>query len=541
MKYSQFRLLLLMIIIYGLGILVTPSLYPQTPIIHAQTDTTDTFNPPSDSAEYKNIEINRSNIERTLESLAQLNGRTWHENLLPCPCQLPPENDIWEISNTAIAYYHPGATNGVRGAIREQDLAGITISGTPLLEDQDTGQQCTYDTVGDLISGGSAAGTPDLASPFDDKIDLAVTEISEVDFQHFAVDVFPWEVLGWEVAGLFFPPNTGVDCDNFALTLITLKARDNKQQLVDLIAGTQIIRLPDAYVGQEDYNVQIEAVGGIAAEFNFEATMVSSPSRELSSSIDGEILFGLFNNATPRGLLPMGLDIDDDTGIISGNPTVNNLYGSIDAQRFRFTVFAINTISDESGSQMFEILVKPPPVDIAFVIDTTGSMGDDIDAVQARVEDIINSVASSGADFRFSFVGYQDDPGTQNSAYLSKVFNDFSNNKDEIIASVNSINIIHGTGGDYPEAAFSGLMAAIQLDWREDARKFIICMGDAPAKNPDPAGFTYEQVINATRGIEVTAKNTDSLLGRVVKRLLPPPVHGTVGYFTHKHQHDCYW
>src|SRR5690606_28858203 len=49
---------------------------------------------------------------------------------------------------------------------------------------------------------------------------------------------------------------------------------------------------------------------------------------------------------------------------------------------------------DASQERARELLgIEFPPIDLVFVIDTTGSMFDDIDAVQASATEIINSLA----------------------------------------------------------------------------------------------------------------------------------------------------
>ena len=86
-------------------------------------------------------------------------------------------------------------------------------------------------------------------------------------------------------------------------------------------------------------------------------------------------------------------------------------------------------------------------LDIAFVVDTTGSMGDDIATVKASANSIVNAVFDSALNSRIAVVGYND-PST--STFLS--FTDQSSIDDRKIAAINAINSLSANGGgDFPE------------------------------------------------------------------------------------------
>jgi hypothetical protein len=76
--------------------------------------------------------------------------------------------------------FHPGAIYGFR----------ITVPG----QKHRMGNQATFDSKGNLITEGPAAGTPDLVSP-----SVAIgTDKAGVAAAHLMMDVRPFEVLGWE-------------------------------------------------------------------------------------------------------------------------------------------------------------------------------------------------------------------------------------------------------------------------------------------------------------------------------------------------------
>ncbi len=143
-------------------------------------------------------------------------------------------------------------------------------------------------------------------------------------------------------------------------------------------------------------------------------------------------------------------------------------------------------------------------LDLIFVIDTTGSMEDDIDEVKREAINIVNAVASSSASWQMGIVTYRDhpiepfgDPGD----YVSRVELEFSSDRAEIISSINAIRV--GGGGDYEEAVYSGIMSAIGFRWRDGAKKAVIVMGDAPPHDPEPeTRLTLATVLQAAFDVD---------------------------------------
>lgn len=144
-------------------------------------------------------------------------------------------------------------------------------------------------------------------------------------------------------------------------------------------------------------------------------------------------------------------------------------------------------------------------LDLIFVIDTTGSMEDDIDQVKANALDIINQVASNSANWQIGIVLYRDygpPYGLENDEYLVKRELEFSSNRDDVANAIRRITIRVGAG-DAEEAVYSGLMEAISFPWRNGAQKVIILMGDAPPHNPEPfSNYTSQTVLQAAYDVD---------------------------------------
>ncbi len=118
------------------------------------------------------------------------------------------------------------------------------------------------------------------------------------------------------------------------------------------------------------------------------------------------------------------------------------------------------------------------PLDLVLVMDTTGSMGDELAEVQASLLGTLKVLARLTGSLRVGFVAYKD----QGEAYVTRIFSlrpATGNQAEEIVSFVRSIQA--GGGGDDPEAVDEALAAAVAMPWRSDAAGRIILIGDARA------------------------------------------------------------
>lgn len=116
-------------------------------------------------------------------------------------------------------------------------------------------------------------------------------------------------------------------------------------------------------------------------------------------------------------------------------------------------------------------------VDIAFVVDATGSMGDEIEFLKLELEDVVRKTFEEYAnlDLHIGSVFYRD----QNDEYLARKV-DF---QSDLLKLLNFVKLQRaGGGGDYPEAVHTALeMALDSMEWRADARTRIMFLFlDAP-------------------------------------------------------------
>lgn len=142
-------------------------------------------------------------------------------------------------------------------------------------------------------------------------------------------------------------------------------------------------------------------------------------------------------------------------------------------------------------------------IDVAFVVDTTGSMWDDIDSVKSQITQIVGEVSSNSGSARFALVSYRDHPEStgDSSDYSARVDQAFTSDVSLIDSAAQALTA--NGGGDWPETVYSGLMAAIGMDWRIGVKKVAVIIGDAPAKDPEPlTGYTAVQVSQAAYAVD---------------------------------------
>ena len=134
-------------------------------------------------------------------------------------------------------------------------------------------------------------------------------------------------------------------------------------------------------------------------------------------------------------------------------------------------------------------------VDVFFIFDATGSMGDELRYLQAEMKDVIARAkeATGGLQIRTGAVVYRD----HQDDYLTRI----SRLTEDIKATQAFIDKQQASGGgDYPEAVPEALMAALNsAGWDSDARaRIAFLILDAPCHQDSAmVALLHEQVLNA--------------------------------------------
>ncbi|WP_092860328.1 VWA domain-containing protein [Albimonas pacifica] len=240
----------------------------------------------------------------------------------------------------------------------------------------------------------------------------------------------------------------------------------------------------------------------------------------LQSGRGADVLFGAGGDDNLNG------GDGDDVALLSGKPTdydirVNpdgtwtsrhvrgdadegtDTFSNIEKVRFE----GDETFSLSKGGLTFQ-------TDFAFVVDTTGSMWDDIGAVQAAATGVIDALFNNDAiDARVGVVSYKDnDNGEPTQVLLNFTDQDaFADRKAAAQAAINSLSA--SGGGDTPESAFDGLLKALDGsmgEWRTGAgTKRIALFTDAPANDAHLLPTVLNFALNI--GAVISSRTTEAI------------------------------
>ena len=133
-------------------------------------------------------------------------------------------------------------------------------------------------------------------------------------------------------------------------------------------------------------------------------------------------------------------------------------------------------------------------MDLALVIDTTGSMGDEIAYLQAELDQIVARLRRDAGqiDLRIGLVVYRD----EGDDYVVK--------SSPLSADIRSLRRTLGQqeaggGGDTPEAMDRAVAAVRRMQWRPDAAKAVLLVADAP-----PHQDSIATTLNLTQGLRAS-------------------------------------
>lgn len=119
--------------------------------------------------------------------------------------------------------------------------------------------------------------------------------------------------------------------------------------------------------------------------------------------------------------------------------------------------------------------------DIVFVLDVTGSMGDEIASVRANMQAFMNNLEDQNMDYRIGFVVFGDIVYVYNQYF-------FYTNFTEIMGIINNISLGEhgiGSGDDSPENQLDAMAHGSIFNWRPGASRVMIMLTDAAAHEAD--------------------------------------------------------
>ena len=167
------------------------------------------------------------------------------------------------------------------------------------------------------------------------------------------------------------------------------------------------------------------------------------------------------------------------------------------------------------------------PLDILFLLDSTGSMADEIDQIKATLLSISSRISDlpSQPDLRFGMVAYRD----RGDAFVTRVY-DFEPDPRRFVETIRGV-VAHG-GDDYPESLNEALHVAVhEPEWRPgDAIRLMFLIADAPPHLDYQDDYSYaDDMIEAhRRGIKTFSIASSGLnqQGEYVFRQIAQAHHG---------------
>ena len=141
------------------------------------------------------------------------------------------------------------------------------------------------------------------------------------------------------------------------------------------------------------------------------------------------------------------------------------------------------------------------PLDVVFLIDSTGSMADEIHRIKTNLESIARQVSNLPAnpDLRFGMVSYRD----RGDEYVTRLY-PFDGNVRRFSKAIQ--NLEASGGDDYPESLNQALHEAVNnMGWRENAIRLIFLIADAPPHldYPQDKDYATEMMRAQEKGIKV--------------------------------------
>ena len=198
---------------------------------------------------------------------------------------------------------------------------------------------------------------------------------------------------------------------------------------------------------------------------------------KLAESGSKTIIWETVTDSRGEAFLFTGLDIDKSNALKADEVIVEAADGRA----------VITELTDEMKSSDAAIEVSVPEsspmrteLDLMLMVDTTGSMGDELKYLQTELGDVIKRVENAtGADVQLSVNFYRD----RSDDYVVR---DYGFTKNISIALDHLNDQRSSGGGDYPEAVTAALDNGINgHQWRNMSEKIMLLVLDAPPHKDD--------------------------------------------------------
>ncbi len=141
----------------------------------------------------------------------------------------------------------------------------------------------------------------------------------------------------------------------------------------------------------------------------------------------------------------------------------------------------------------------PEFLDLAFVVDTTGSMSDELEWLTRELRGIVRAAKRSapGVDIRYGLIVYRD----HGDDFVVKNYG-FTSRQSEMVGWLRKQDA--NGGGDYPEAAAAALAAGATMNWRRGrGERLMFHIADAPPHNQDARAYLEAAQVAARNNVQI--------------------------------------
>ena len=298
---------------------------------------------------------------------------------------------------------------------------------------------------------------------------------------------------GAESDGASTEENKNVALPSGMITAGAWNDNDNYQMWVDLFAqGNEAEESPDGkfYNYVKSQNLWgFDSLNRIKVHVTSDGVPVAG-AEVIAYGVDESVLFKAVSDASGNAYL-----------------FTNKTYGTVLASSGEARAEAKFNADDRDISiELDSCAEKLNVIEMMFVVDVTGSMGDELRFLQAELDDVIKKIAANDAQtvIRLALLFYRDHSDTETFKYCDFVDITDSNGLKSALGVLAS-QYANG-GGDYEEAVDEALEMAVNAQWSTGATtKLIFHVLDAPAHSGSP----YEKRFNnavigaAEKGIRI--------------------------------------
>ena len=203
------------------------------------------------------------------------------------------------------------------------------------------------------------------------------------------------------------------------------------------------------------------------------------------------------------------------------------LHGAATDEPVEVSVGEVSTSADPDSAVTLEVDAPggtegPVALDVLFLLDATGSMGDEIDQLKTSIDSVSERIEAleTQPDVRFGMTLYRD----EGDDFVTSTY-DFTGEVADFRSAL--ADVVADGGGDYPEALDEGLADALTVPaWRDPAStvQMVFLVADAPPQVARDVTQAYPDSARdaVNRGIKifpVASSSTDDQAEGVFRQL----------------------